>query len=154
METLESIWALKKGQLVELAPQQLVDCSHSCSMTGGQKVCNQGCAGGWPWAATEYLITVGGAELEKDYPYIGVDGTCRFDHSKVAAVPKNYTCVSGPHTATPEEIMAAAQIQPLSIAINAGSWQFYMFGVSDPFFCDQKSLDHAVQIVGWGHEID
>jgi cathepsin F len=43
-------------------------------------------------------------------------------------------------------------IGPLSVALNAELLQFYHKGVFNPIFCNPKSLDHAVLLVGWGTE--
>ena len=40
---------------------------------------------GLPSQAFEYIRYNGGIETEKDYPYRGVDGKCRYDSSLVAA---------------------------------------------------------------------
>jgi cathepsin F len=45
-------------------------------------------------SAFSYLLKSGGLEREKDYPYTGKDGTCKFDKSKIVASVKNYTVVS------------------------------------------------------------
>jgi hypothetical protein len=53
-ENIESVWAIAGNKLVELAPQQIVDCDHV----------DQGCNGGNPPTAYEYVIKAGGLELE------------------------------------------------------------------------------------------
>jgi len=42
---------------------------------------------------------------------------------------------------------------PLSVAVDASSWQFYYGGIFDPIFCGHtlNSLDHGVTIVGYGN---
>ena len=45
-------------------------------------------------SAFSYLLKSGGLEREKDYPYTGKDGTCKFDKSKIAASVQNFTVVS------------------------------------------------------------
>jgi len=150
-EALESAWALKKGSLPVLAPQQIVDCSTACSIVENEETCDQGCDGGWPWAGIATLMQEGGQDSEASYPYQGVDGTCQFNPSNILAKAKNYTCISGPNLATDDEIMAAMmQYGPVSIAMDASPWQFYEFGiVDDTSGCSQTELDHAIQIVGW-----
>jgi cathepsin F len=44
--------------------------------------------------AFRYLQKVGGLESEKDYPYTGTGGTCKFDKSKIVAQVKNFSVVS------------------------------------------------------------
>jgi len=44
--------------------------------------------------AFEYILGSGGVQREKDYPYTGRDGTCKFDKSKIAASVSNFSVVS------------------------------------------------------------
>ena len=41
-----------------------------------------------------YLAKAGGLETEKDYPYTGKNGACKFDKSKIAAQVKNFSTVA------------------------------------------------------------
>ncbi|KAF2364357.1 Peptidase C1A papain C-terminal, partial [Trinorchestia longiramus] len=50
---------MKTGKLDVLSPQQLVDCSSF----------NNGCHGGFPSLAFEYIERLGGIALEDDYKY-------------------------------------------------------------------------------------
>lgn len=49
--------------------QEVVDCSTSCSMAGGNYECNGGCKGGWPWAAYLDIAAWKGVNTETAYPY-------------------------------------------------------------------------------------
>ena len=53
-ENIESVWAIAGNGLVELAPQQIVDCDTT----------DDGCNGGNPPTAYEYVIKAGGLEKE------------------------------------------------------------------------------------------
>lgn len=154
METLESAWAIAGRGLPILAPQELVDCSTDCSTDPGSPtpVCDQGCDGGWPWAAVQTLVELGGADSEASYPYTGVDGTCAFSKANVKAVAKNHTCISGPNSATNVQMQTELMTQPLSICMDASEWQFYDSGVFTGDGCSETELDHAIQVVGWGEE--
>lgn len=44
--------------------------------------------------AFEYILKAGGVQKESDYPYKGIDGTCHFDKSKIAASVSNFSVVS------------------------------------------------------------
>jgi len=142
VESVESMWFLAGHALPILSPQQLVDCDRDQ---------DQGCNGGLPWNAYEYLIQVGGLESETSYPYIGIDDTCKFSKDKVAATISNWTMVP-----EDEEVIKNYLYQngPLSVALNANWLQFYVGGISDPLFCNPKDLDHAVFLVGYGNGKD
>jgi len=137
---IEGAWFLAKGKLESLSEQQLV----SCDDNG-----DQGCNGGLPSNAFAWTIKNGGLESESSYPYEGVTDSCKQDKSKDIVTISSWEKVS-----TNEDQIAAylAQNGPLSIGINAANLQLYMGGISDPFFCNPKNLDHGVLIVGFGEE--
>merc|ERR1711916_368627 len=58
-EEVESMWALAGHPLIELAPQQIVDCDTE----------DDGCNGGDTRSGYAYVIKAGGLVPEKDYPY-------------------------------------------------------------------------------------
>ncbi|KAK1399287.1 Cysteine proteinase [Heracleum sosnowskyi] len=141
---LEGAHFLATGELVSLSEQQLVDCDHECDQDGD---CDAGCNGGLMTSAFQYTIKAGGLEREKDYPYTGKDGKCKFDKTKVAASVANYSVVS-----IDEDQIAANLVKngPLSVGINAAWMQTYIKGVSCPYICSKNRLDHGVLLVGYG----
>jgi len=58
---IESMWQIRKGQSVELSPQQLVDCDHQ----------SHGCRGGYTKLAYDTVQRMGGLLSYQDYPYVG-----------------------------------------------------------------------------------
>jgi len=144
--TLEGMWfeytknTSGTGQLISLSEQQLVDCTRSI---------NFGCQGGWPDKTIDWLSTNGGSCTEKDYPYKGVDQTCKT------------TCKAAVQTAgvidlTDEDDIYPALVQfPVSILIEADqpSFQFYRGGVFDDQSCG-TNIDHAVLVVGYDSDKD
>jgi len=137
VENIESQWVLAGHDMIDLAPQQLVDCD---------KV-DEGCNGGLPWQGYDYIIQAKGLDTEKGYPYVGIDETCAFKPEDVGATISNWTMVS----TNEDEIKEYLYTQgPLSCALNANWLQFYVGGISDPVLCNPKSLDHAVLLVGFG----
>jgi len=136
---VEGQWKIRRGKLLSLSEQELVDCDKLDS----------GCNGGLPTNAYEAIIELGGLELEKDYSYDGEDEKCHFNKSMVRAV-----VTGGLKISTNETEMAQWLLKngPISIGLNANAMQFYWGGVSHPwrFLCSPKSLDHGVLIVGFG----
>merc|ERR1712107_9652 len=140
---IEGVNFVKTQKLVSLSEQELVDCDRKS---------DQGCQGGLPSNAYEYLIsTKTGLEAESKYPYTARDGSCRAQKADELVFVSSWK-----HISTDENQIAAALVQygPLSIGINAGPMQWYRGGIADPWsiLCNPKSLDHGVAIVGFGSE--
>ena len=139
---LEGQHALKTGTLVSLSEQNLMDCS--------QAEGNEGCNGGWPFLAFEYVQKNGGIDTEASYPYVARDENCRYNPANVGATCTGYTMVA----ADDENALtdAIANVCPISVAIDAShaSFQMYSSGVYYEPECSQTALDHAVLAVGYG----
>jgi len=136
-EGVESGYFLAGNKLPVLAPQQIVDCSTA----------NQGCGGGNLPPALDYVMKCGGMEPETAYPYSGSNGNCKFTKAKVVATLKSWKYATKSANETSMQVFSYAR-GPLSICVDAASWQNYNSGVIK-HTCG-KSLDHCVQIVGWG----
>jgi len=141
-ETIESAWMLKHNitnMMKPLAPQQIVDCDNS----------DNGCNGGEPSSAYDYIMSAGGQETNKAYPYTGQDGTCAFQKSLVYSniVTWDYAC----HIEMERELLDSTYTYgPLSICVDASNWQDYQSGVMTSWECAWVNvLDHCVQAVGW-----
>lgn len=143
--SLEGQNFLKKGTLVSLSEQQLVDCS--------QKYGNHGCQGGLMDNAFRYIKANGGIDTEASYPYTAKNGkTCKFSTANVAATCSNYVDI---HKGDIDGLLAAATtVGPISVAMDAShmSFQLYATGVYDPWLCSSSRLDHGVLVVGFGSE--
>jgi len=141
-ENVESMWILAgKGtnSSIDFAPQQIVDCDTS----------DDGCDGGNPPTAYQYLIGAGGIETETDYPYTAEDGTCKFKKSEVAGSITNwkYATTEGDETTLQANLVSWG---PLSICVDASNWQDYQNGVMTWDECAWiNQLDHCVQLVGY-----
>jgi C1A family cysteine protease len=141
-ENVESVWILAKGltneTLPPLAPQQIVDCDTS----------DAGCEGGNPPTAYQYIISAGGLDDDKDYPYTAQDGTCAFKSSAVVAKISNFKYATSGDEDTMKDNLASWA--PLSICVDARYWQDYSGGVMTEYQCDWiVELDHCVQAVGY-----
>jgi C1A family cysteine protease len=138
--TLEGMVKAVQGKdLPNLSEQQLVDCSGS---TG-----NQGCNGGMPDRALNYLKTAGSC-YTSDYPYTAKGGSCQ-----VSKCTKGKIQTAGPKNAKGEPTLEnMLNTQPISVAIDASSaFQRYSQGTfSGP--CSSSSINHAVTAVGYTSE--
>ena len=136
---VEGQYAIKHKKLLSLSEQELVDCDRL----------DEGCEGGYMVNAYKSIETLGGLELETDYPYDARDERCHLYKNKAKV-----QVVSAINITSDENKMAQWLVKngPISVAINADAMQFYIGGVSHPFnfLCNPKNLDHGVLIVGYG----
>jgi len=142
-ETIESAWMMAKKvyntSFAPLAPQQIVDCDNS----------DDGCNGGNPYTAYEYVISAGGLDKESAYPYTGTDGSCAFKASAIGASISKwaYACDEEDEETLKTNV---ATVGPLSICVDAQNWQDYTGGVMTGWQCAWLNvLDHCVQAVGY-----
>lgn len=150
---MESAAFLAGQPLVELSPQQLVDCDKL----------DQGCNGGTQQIA---LDTVKHKGLDKllDYPYVsgktGQRGVkCNYSESNVGARISGFSyatpiCLAVWSCKEQDEAKLAeslASISPISVCLDASkNWQDYKGGVLMGAHCASPLLesDHCVQITG------
>ena len=144
-ESVESAYVIAGNTTVVMAPQELVDCSKGMFS-------NHGCSGGWYYYAWKWLGDHKSMR-ESDYPYTsGVDGKetkCAYDESKGVTNVSSYQQVKGT-----ENIKAALEQQPVSVAVSAGNNVFrnYTSGVVTEADGCPTRVDHAIQAVGWGND--
>eukprot|EP01018_Ginkgo_biloba_P020496 Gb_02025 [translate_table: standard] len=137
---------LGTGKLLSLSEQQLIDCDHVCDPVNN-KACDNGCNGGLMTNAYKYLMEVGGIEEEKNYPYTGSRGECKFNPQLAAVRVTNFTNVP-----LDENQIAAHLVKhgPLAVGLNAAFMQTYIGGVSCPLICSKRFINHGVLLVGYG----
>jgi len=140
-ETIESYFALAGNALTGFSMEQIVDCD-----TAGQ---DQGCGGGFPTGAYQYVEGAGGIESYTDYPYSaesGESGSCNFQQSDIVATVTSYNSVNGESGLYSQ--MSSSSGGPVSVCVDASSWQNYQGGVLTQ--CG-TSVDHCVQAVGYNN---
>lgn len=140
--SLEGQTFKKTGKLVSLSEQNLVDCSRNYG--------NSGCNGGSMEYAFNYIRSNRGIDTETSYPYLAVDGQCKFKKEDIGATVTGYVRVRQYSEADLKK--AVATVGPVSVAIDASrkSFQFYKEGVYDEKECSSTRLDHGVLAVGYG----
>lgn len=134
---LEGSNQISTGRLVSLAEQQLVDCDRA----------DDGCSGGWPHNALDY-IAKNGACTESSYPYYAQGRSCS-QTSCTLGVPVG--AITGHHNVpqTNNGLASAVMSQPVSVTVQVtGSFSSYSSGVLTGS-C-QGQINHAVLAVGYG----
>lgn len=133
-----------------LAEQQLIDCA------GAYK--NNGCNGGLPSQAFEYIHYNGGIMTEEKYNYTAKDGSCKSDNHDIGATVSGVFNIS---SFDEDEIVAAvADIGPVSVAYQVSpNFRLYSHGVYDSWNAttnktecrsSPSDVNHAVVMVGYG----
>jgi cathepsin F len=152
--TLESQAAIASGSSPKkLSEQFLVDCDQQCGTYRQEQGCDNGCNGGLQPNAWIFVSKTSGQPSESDYPYQGVGGTCQ---SSYAGVTKPSSWEFAPQ----DEGQIAAYVAangPVSVALDASNWSYYTGGIMQSSSICPKgdswdSLDHGVNIVGYGSE--
>ena len=126
---IESAYLLA-GQTLNLAEQQLVDCSRAYG--------NQGCNGGWMDSAFKYVIEHGLVSTS-DYPYTARDQVCAKNEGsyKIAGFVDVPGC---------DNLLNALSGRPVSVAVDASVWGQYKTGVISS--CG-ANVNHGVLLVGY-----
>lgn len=139
---VEGINQIATEELVSLSEQELVDCDSE-----GQE---QGCEGGLMDDAFQFIQSNHGLTTETNYPYKGVDGTCKKGTTSVATI----TGYEDVPANSEEALLKAVANQPVSVAIDAGGndFRFYSSGVFNGE-CGTE-LDHGVTAFGYGTKDD
>ncbi|XP_060653849.1 procathepsin L-like [Drosophila nasuta] len=143
--SLESHYFIQKGKSVSLSEQNLVDCSR------GYPYNNNGCSGGLPINALNYVKDNGGIDTESSYPYEGRNDYCHFKRNNIGAEVSAVVKVeSGNEEAL---VSAVANKGPISVGVDASLFHLYEGGVFNEPLCTQQ-LNHGVVVIGYGTDPD
>jgi C1A family cysteine protease len=135
-ETVESANLIAGKSAPNGSPQEIVDCDQN----------DQGCNGGDPQEALQWVVNQGGLDTDNCYPYTAQDQNCQSSNCS----PNRNLGIS---TVTPVgsdegSIYQALMSMPLSICCDASQWQYYTGGVLTADQCG-LSIDHAIQLTGF-----
>jgi C1A family cysteine protease len=133
-ETVESANLIAGRSVSSLSPQEIVDCDSN----------DNGCSGGDPQEALQWVQQQGGLDTESCYPYTAQDGQCASGQCTPSLTVNNVIPVSSSESA----MYSALQSGPLSICCDASQWQYYDGGVLTADQCG-TSIDHAIQLTGY-----
>jgi cathepsin H len=131
---------------VTFSEQQLVDCAGAFE--------NDGCKGGLPSHAFEYIRYAGGIESDITYPYTAKDGSCVFRRSIAVGYVKqgSFNITQGDEVELAERLYNAG---PISISFQVvNGFKNYVSGVYTVQNCGTttKDVNHAVLATGYGVE--
>lgn len=139
--TIEAMAAIKTGKLVPLSVQEVIDCAG---------LGNSGCAGGDICLLLDWLtLTKTPMEKESEYPLSLTDGFCKAKKNVTGVEVQTFTCDN--FVGAEEQILTAlATHGPVTVAVNALTWQNYLGGVIQ-YHCSGSALElnHAVELVGY-----
>lgn len=141
---IEAQYAKLTGELVDLSPQELVDCDLQ----------NYGCNGGYMTYAFNYTMNNNWLHSEKKYPYVGAQGWCRNENLQQKNLKAKIISYELIGYGNEEELKAMLAINgPISVAIDVtdmGNLMYYKSGVFTDYGCSQDNVNHAVLLVGYG----
>ena len=143
---LEGAHFIASGSLESFSEEQFVQCDYGLTK-------NLGCNGGLMDKAFAYAES-NAIQTEANYPYTsgsGRRGSC--DSSKLSGASLKVSTYTDVTVNSPEQLKAALDKQPVSVAIEADKMAFQMYhsGVLTGDKCG-TNLDHGVLAVGYGTE--
>jgi cathepsin L len=134
------------GHQTLLSEQEMMDCGWDPPGS------STGCFGGEQDAALAWALARGGAALQDDYSYQGVNNFCRNDAEKVE-IKGRLVVVKGGEAATQAALMTQG---PLAVSVDAedDGFRFYAGGLYSNPNCATKAddLNHAVLLSGYGSD--
>mmetsp|Transcript_39315 Transcript_39315/g.92696 ORF Transcript_39315/g.92696 Transcript_39315/m.92696 type:complete len:364 (-) Transcript_39315:179-1270(-) len=151
---LEAIHAITTDMMMLFSEQQLVDCAQAFN--------NNGCNGGLPSQAFEYIRYAGGLYKMEEYPYVcgdghckPVSGKCKFHDKakKIGVHVSNVANFSAGDEASMKAVVGAHH--PVSVAFEVvADLRHYASGVYKSTACESTpdKVNHAVLAVGYGVE--
>ncbi|KAF7105391.1 hypothetical protein CFC21_106204 [Triticum aestivum] len=137
--TIEGLHKIKRGTIVSLSEQQLVDCD---SLDGG-------CNGGQTSRAFLWIKRNGGITTTASYRYKASRGQCMRNRKPAATIIGSRAVKSNSEVS----LMNAVANRPVAVAISVDGKHFHHFKLgiyNGP--CGDGKLNHAVTVVGYGQQ--
>lgn len=140
VQAVESMVAINSGKLYKLSTQQVLDCTPTSYNA-------YGCDGGDPCSTLDYLSRSKTRIVkESAYQLTLQDQACRLPHASHGAVVRDYACYNLVNYEIYIKYLLATH-GPLTVAIDATTWQHYLGGIIR-YHC-RDNANHAVNIVGY-----
>ncbi len=135
---LESLHAIKTGELVEFSEQELVDCTHEKPYE------NNGCDGGYVQSAFNYVRACG-ISKESEYQYVAKVQKCNKQSNSFSTSGCAWVS-SGDN----DKLLEALNIEPVAVGVSAANFKFrfYSSGIIKKNCGENRILDHGVLLVG------
>lgn len=158
VESIETAYAQVSGELFVLSQQQIASCTTNPDDCGG----SGGCGGGIVELGIDTVGDLSGLNQEWSYPYLSYMGTnyqCKFWKNLTKVWTEGYVAVQSNNAGAVMDALAFAG--PLAISGDASHWSNYEAGVfagcsytntSSNGVYGPTSLDHAIQMVGYGED--
>jgi C1A family cysteine protease len=133
----ESAYYLTSGILESMSEQEFLDCDTSGAY---------GCDGGLPGQALEWVISNRSGQLytESSWPYTGEQATCSYSGKTPAAQITAFSYLPQSESQIADYVYDNG---PVSVAVDAVSWQTYTGGVLTS--CSSSQLDFSATVVGF-----
>ncbi|EDO31352.1 predicted protein, partial [Nematostella vectensis] len=145
---VEAAHFIQKGELLNLAEQQLLDCTWS---TPGVYHGNNCCLGGWTWKAFSWVKKFGLATTKSYGHYRGQEGFCKTSNRTVGARITSYRRVKRFNPIALKKALSYHGPATISINANPKSIKFYSNGIMSDKHCSNKTY-HAVLLIGYGSD--
>ncbi|VDN93690.1 unnamed protein product [Brugia pahangi] len=133
---LEAYHKQRTGRLLDLSPQNIVDCTE-----------NYGCDGGYMVPVFEYAAK-NGIAMESKYPYVGVQEKCKWQEDIAVVTDNGFNEIEPGDELALKHAVAKRGPVVVGICGSKRSFRFYKDGVYSEGNCDE--IDHAVLVVGYG----
>jgi cathepsin L len=133
-----------QSSLTILSTQQIVDCSDSYG--------NDGCGGGQPSQAFNYIAGNGGLATSAIYPYVGVNQACNKQEQKQhSGKIKSYVTLAAND---PNAMYAAVIINPIVVQLDSSStlFQNYLGGIITNATLCGSAINHNLILIGYNYD--